>query len=211
VAGFAFKTLVSLDILRLLRRRLNLKSMKTFCLFFLTLSLAGGLAACSSGNQGGGTPAEPKPTPQQAKAALTERETERQELEQIPPPAKNRYMAVHTKESWGNPFLIVGKRTVSLRVMNPEPPQSNAVPGNLMHPPNARKRELDLRLSDLPEALAAIPESSWPYGRVVAVEEDVVQARADRIQVRRNVETTIQVLNDLGVVVYEWPGTGLLR
>jgi len=184
--------------------------MKSFCLLSLTLCLAAGLGGCSSGNQGG-TPAEPKPTPQQARAAVAERETERQELEQIPPPAKNRYMAVHTKESWGNPFLIVGKKTVTLRVMNPQPPQSDAVPGNLLHPPNARKRDLELRLSDLPEALASIPQDSWPYGRVVAIEEDVVQARADRIQVRRNVETAIQVLNDLGVVIYEWPGAGLLR
>ncbi len=184
--------------------------MKRFCSCFLTLALAAGLGACSSSNQGG-TPPEAKPTPQQAKAAIAERDTERQELEQIPPPAKNRYMGIRTRESWGNPFLIVGKKTVTLRVMNPEAPQSEVVPGNLMHPANARRHDLELRLSDLPEALAAIPENSWPYGRVVAVEEDAVQARADRVQVRRNVETTIQVLNDLGVVVYEWPGAGLLR
>jgi hypothetical protein len=184
--------------------------MKRLRLLTLTLCLAAGLDACSSGNQSG-TPAEPKPTPQQAKAAIAERVTERQQLEQIPPPAKNRYMAVHTRENWGNPFLIVGKKTVTLRVMNPEAPQSDVVPGNLLHPPNARKRELELRLSDLPEALASIPENAWPYGRVVAVEEDAMQARADRVQVRRNIETTIQVLNDLGVVVYEWPGAGLLR
>lgn len=184
--------------------------MKRFPLLTVALGLAAGLGACSSGNQGG-APAEPKPTPQQARAAITERETEQQQLEQIPPPAKNRYMSIHTRENWGNPFLIVGKKTVTLRVMNPEPPRSDAVPGNLLHPPNARKRELELRLSDLPEALASIPENSWPYGRVVAVEEDAVQARADRIQVRRNVETTIQLLNDLGVVVYEWPGPGMLR
>ncbi|MBV8631158.1 MAG: hypothetical protein JOZ83_09565 [Silvibacterium sp.] len=184
--------------------------MKTLWLFTLILCLAAGLGACSSSNRGG-SPAEPKPTPQEKKAAIAERDTERQQLEQIPPPAKNRYMAIHTKEGWGNPFLIVGKKTVTMRVMNPEPPQSDVVPGNLMHPPNARKRELELRLSDLPEALASIPENSWPYGRVVAVEEDAVQARADRIQVRRNVETTIQVLNDLGIVVYEWPSPGMLR
>jgi len=179
--------------------------MKRLCLIFLTLGLAGALGACSSPNQTASAPVA-KPTPQQAKAAMAERDSEQQELDQIPPPAKNRYMAIHTRESWGNPFLIVGKKTVTLRIMYPEPPQSNLAPGNLMHPANARKRELELRLSDLPEALAAVPEDSWPYGRVVAVEEDPVTARADRVQVRRNVETTIQVLNDLGVVVYEWPG-----
>jgi len=106
---------------------------------------------------------------------------------------------------------MVGKKTVTLRVTYPEAPQSSLAPGNLMHPANARRRELELRLSDLPEALAAIPEDSWPYGRVIAIQEDTVQARADRVQVRRNVETTMQVLNDLGVVVYEWPTPGGLR
>lgn len=184
--------------------------MKRLCLIFLTLGLAGALSACSSPNQTTSAPVA-RPTPQAAKAAIAERDSERQELEQIPPPAKNRYMAVHTRDNWGNPFLIVGKKTVTLRVTYPEAPQSSLAPGNLMHPANARRRELELRLSDLPEALAAIPEDSWPYGRVIAVQEDAVQARADRVQVRRNVETTMQVLNDLGVVVYEWPGAGVLR
>jgi hypothetical protein len=175
----------------------------------ITLALAATLSACSSGNQAE-NPA-PKPTPQEEKAAAQQVDTNRQQLDQIPPPAKSRYLAIHTRESWGNPFLIVGKKTVTLRIMYPEPPQSDLAPGGLMHPPNARKRELVLRLSELPEALASLPENVWPYGRVVAVEEDVVAARADRIQVRRNVETAMQVLNDLGVVVYEWPSTGLLR
>ena len=142
---------------------------------------------------------------------MQEQATDRQQLDQIPPPAKSRYMAIHTRESWGNPFLIVGKKTVTLRLMYPEGPQSQIAPGSLMHPSGARKRELVLRLSELPEALAALPEDSWPYGRVIALEEDPIAPRTDRIQVRRNVETTIQVLNDLGVVVYEWPGANSLR
>lgn len=127
-------------------------------------------------------------------------------LEEIPPPAKSRYMAIRTKSSWNNPFLVVSSKTVSLRVMNPEPPASGLLPGHLMQPVSARKNLLELRLSDLPEALASIPESDWPYGRVIAVEEDPSEGRADRVQVRRNVEATMKVLNDLGVVAYEWPG-----
>jgi hypothetical protein len=171
--------------------------------FILTLS------ACSRGNQT--QTAAPKPTPQEIKAQAQERNTDSQELSQIPPPAKSRYMAIHTRESWGNPFLIVGKKTVTLRIMYPEGPQGQIAPGGMMHPSGARRRELVLRLSDLPEALAALPEDSWPYGRVIALEEDPIAPRPDRIQVRRNVETTIQLLNDLGVVVYEWPGAGTLR
>jgi hypothetical protein len=183
--------------------------MNRFRLLSLLLGLAAALLGCSPGNHAG--PPAAQPTPQEAKAAAQERDTDRQQLDQIPPPAKSRYLAIHTRESWGNPFLIVGKKNVTLRIMYPEPPQSAIAPGALMHPPNARKRELVLRLSDLPEALAALPEDSWPYGRVIAVEEDPVAARADRIQVRRNVETTMQVLNDLGVVVYEWPGNEMLK
>ena len=51
----------------------------------------------------------------------------------------------------------------------------------------------------------------WPYGRVIAVEEDPAETRANRLQVRRNVEATMQVLNNLGVVIYEWPVNGSSR
>jgi hypothetical protein len=183
--------------------------MNRSCFLPLTLAFAAALSGCSRGNEAA-NPA-PKPTPQEIKAAAQERDTDRQQLDQIPPPAKSRYMAIHTRESWGNPFLIVDKKTVTLRIMYPEGPQSDIAPGGMMHPTGARKRELQLRLSDLPEALAALPQEAWPYGRVIAVEEGALAVRADRIQVRRNVETTIQVLNDLGVVVYEWPGAGLVR
>jgi hypothetical protein len=180
-------------------------------LLVITLACAAALSACSSGGNTPSASEVDKPTPDQAKTAAQERDTDRQQLEQIPPPAKSRYMAIHTRESWGNPFLIVGKKTVTLRIMKPEPPHSDLAPGTLMQPAGARRQELTLRLSDLPEALAALPQEAWPYGRVIAVEEGPVTVRADRIPVRRNVETTIQLLNDLGVVVYEWPGAGLLR
>lgn len=146
----------------------------------------------------------PKPSPQQVKAAQQAQASDRVLLDQIPPPAKSRYLAIRTKDNWDNPFLVVSQKTVSLRVMNPAPPHNAVLPGNLMQPLSARKIELELRLSDLPDALASIPEDRWPYGRVVAVEEDPAEVRADRIQVRRNVEATIKMLNDLGVVVDEW-------
>lgn len=145
------------------------------------------------------------PTRQQVKAARQEQSSDRELLEQIPPPAKSRYMAIRAKASWENPYLVVSAKTVSLRIMYPTPPQSSLIPGKLMQPANARKRVLELRLNDLPEALASLPQDSWPYGRVIALEEDPNEVRADRVQVRRNMEAAIQTLNDLGVIVYEWP------
>jgi len=145
------------------------------------------------------------PSPQQAQAVRKEETSDSELLAQIPPPAKSRYMAIQTKAGWENPFLIVSRKTVSLRVMYPPPPQSNLLPGNLLQPANARKRVLELRLADLPEALASMPQESWPYGRVIALEEDPNEVPSDRIPIRRNVEATIEMLNNLGVVVYEWP------
>jgi hypothetical protein len=146
-------------------------------------------------------------------AAQQAKETAREEIEQIPPPAKSRYLAVHTQESWANPFLIVGRETIRMRVILPDANPSAYGTGTMLRPGDARKQELDLRLADLPNALSAIPPGSWPYGRVVAVEETPISARADRPAVRRNVEATIQLLNDLGIVVDEWtgPNGSLLR
>ena len=148
---------------------------------------------------------------EQAQAAAKKVNAARLELEQIPPPAKSRYMAIHTRESWNNPFLIVGGANVTLRVMSPDQTHSAALPSALLKPTKARRQELDLHLADLPEALGALPAEDWPYGRVVAVEEDPAETRANRLQVRRNVEAAMQVLNNLGIVIYEWPMNGLSR
>lgn len=146
-----------------------------------------------------------KASPQQVKAARQEQASDRELLDQIPPPAKSRYMAIRQKSAWDNPFITVSSKTVSLRVMNPPPPHTGAMTGSFLQPTSARRNRLELRLSDIPEALASIPADRWPYGRVVAVEEDPHEVRSDRVQIRRNVETTLQMLNNLGVVAYEWP------
>lgn len=142
---------------------------------------------------------------QQARAAAAARDQDRQQLEEIPPPAKNIYMSIHTRQSWTNPFLVVGKSTVNLSILLADNGPAGSPGSEILRPVAARRRVLDLRLADLPEALAALPPDTWPYGRVIAVEEDPLEQRADRAGVRRNVEATMQVLNDLGVVIDEWP------
>jgi hypothetical protein len=80
--------------------------------------------------------------------------------------------------------------------------------GGMLRPTGARRRNLDVRVSDLPTALNAIPNSAWPYGRVVAVEEAHEIPVSARAEVRRNVESVIKTLGDLGIVVYEWNDSG---
>jgi hypothetical protein len=180
--------------------------------FAVAMLVAGCHGGQANGGQAGVASPEQVKSEQRAEqraaleASRKEQASDRALLEEIPPPAKSRYMAIHTRSGWENPYLVVSAKTVSLRIMYPPAPQSNLIPGTLLQPANARKRVLDLRLNDLPEALASLPEQSWPYGRVIALEEDPNEVRADRIATRRNMETAIQALNDLGVVVYEWPG-----
>jgi hypothetical protein len=146
---------------------------------------------------------------QNARANAQERDADRQELDSIPLPSKTVYMAIHTRQSWSNPFLIVSKSTVSLSMMYPQAGPASMPGDSVLRPAAARRRELDVRLSELPEALTALPQAAWPYGRVIAVEEDPTAPRADGPTVRRNVEATMQMLSDLGIVVYEWPPNGL--
>jgi hypothetical protein len=148
---------------------------------------------------------------EQAQAAQKKMDDARQQLDEIPPPAKSRYMAIHTIESWNNPFLIVSGTNVTLRVIYPDQTHSSALPSNMLKPARARRQEMEVRLSDLPDALGALPQEEWPYGRVVAVEEDPAETRSNRLQVRRNMEATMQILNNLGIVIYEWPGSGTQR
>lgn len=145
---------------------------------------------------------------QKARAQAAALAGDRAELDAIPLPSKNTYMGIHTRQSWQNPFLIVTKSTVSLSILYPDYGPAHAPGDNLLRPLAARRRELELRVTDLPTALVAVPENTWPYGRVIAVAEDPSAPPADRPQVRRNLEATEQILSDLGVVAYDWPAQG---
>jgi len=151
---------------------------------------------------------------QQAHELAKKEATARVALEEIPPPSKHLYVNVRSTDAWQNPFLTVHRDTLTLRVIFPQQTTSALDAGTLLHPAAARRQELEIRMSDLPEALAAVPDFSWPYGRVVAIEESPNASRQDRPQVRRNVEQAIRIVNDLDVVVDEWTpggGSGLLH
>ncbi len=138
-------------------------------------------------------------------------ESARQQMELIPPPSKTRYMAVHSLSEWENPYLTVQENMATLHVTLADANPSDLGTGGMLRPVGARQQDLNVRVSDLPAALNAIPENSWPYGRVVAIEEAHDAPAAARPAVRRNMEAAIKTLGDLGVVVYEWNEGGGLR
>jgi hypothetical protein len=141
----------------------------------------------------------------QAQAAASKRDQQRIELAKIPVPTKSMYVDVHEQGSWANPFLSVDAKWVNLRIEMADANPSTAGQGTLLRPEAARRQELQVRMTDLADALAALPPGAWRYGRVVAIAESPEANRQDRALVRRNVEAAIRQLNDLGIVVEEWP------
>jgi len=131
-----------------------------------------------------------------------EQDTARQQLDMIPPPSKSRFMAIHTTESWENPSITVQPGMLELRVMLADPNPSLGT-GGMLRPVAARQQELNISLDKLDEAVSAIPQSAWPYGRVVSVEEPTNTPKHAEPQVRRNLEVAVRELNDLGIVAYD--------
>lgn len=132
----------------------------------------------------------------------------RQELNEIPAPTKNIYLAIHREPQWQNPFLSVGRDMIQLRVYLADENGSTIDRGGLTRITAARREVINVRLADLPRALSSLPPDVWPYGRVVALGKGLGSSR-DRVQVRHNLEVTSSTLSNLGIVVDAWNGSGL--
>jgi hypothetical protein len=171
----------------------------------IALLVALGVSSCHSGEQAGaGVTQTAVKAEQKAQAKAVERETQRVKLAAIPLPTKSLYVDVREPSAWTNPFVSVGAEMMSLRILMADANTSNIGEGTMLRPAAARRQEVQLRPSELASAVIAIPSSAWPYGRVIAVIEGPADPK-DRPKVRRNVESAIQQLNDLGIVVQEWP------
>ena len=146
---------------------------------------------------------------QQARTAAQKRaskqEEQRAELAKISLPTKSMYVDIHEPSAWANPFLAVGADSITLRILNADANTSDIGKGTMLRPEGARRQEIQIRPGDLAEAMVAVPASAWTYGRVVAIAEMPGGAAKDRAKMRRNVESAILQLNDLGIVVNEWP------
>jgi len=144
------------------------------------------------------------PVSAQARAEQrAESDIQREQLDMIPPPSKNRYMAVHTFDSWENPYITVQAGMLTLHVLRADANSSNFGPGGILRPVGARREELNLSLDNLGEAMAAIPQTSWPYGRVIAIEEAHKTPASAEPAVRRTMENAVGTLSMLGVAVYD--------
>lgn len=165
--------------------------------------VAGLLAGCSRSAAVPDTSAHSASTKQRAQV-----EQIRAQLDLIPPPSKNRYMAVHSLSGWENPYITVQGGMLTLHVTTADANPSDLGVGGILRPVAARRQDLNIRTGDLGIALNAVPQTAWPYGRVIAIEEAHDTPPSARPQMRRNMEAAEQSLNDLGMVVYEWSDSG---
>lgn len=84
--------------------------------------------------------------------------------------------------AWRNPYLIVRKDGIGMLDV-----------GN--------NEQRLLKPEELLPALAQLPSSAWPYGRVVAVTENGVGAPGDDVQIRRNRALVAGTLESMHVLI----------
>jgi hypothetical protein len=88
-------------------------------------------------------------------------------LQAIPAADPAQFGRIHDMKNWRNPYLIVRPDGVALLDA-------------------ADSAEIRLKPDELLPALAALPASDWPYGRVVAAAEDSAHAsEQDGVAIRR--------------------------
>lgn len=89
-------------------------------------------------------------------------------LQAIPAPDDAKLERIHDMRTWRNPYLIVRPDGVALLDA-------------------ADNAEIKLKPGELLGALAALPASNWPYGRVVAAAANSAKAsEQESVAIRRN-------------------------
>jgi hypothetical protein len=127
----------------------------------------------------------------------------RQDLAQIPPPLKSVYLPIDQESQWQNPFLSVEQNMIQLRIYLPDENASPIDRGGLTRLSSARKQVINIRLGELPRALAAIPYGAWPYGRVVAIGREP-ETPQNRAWFPNHLDLTVRTLQEIGVVADDW-------
>lgn len=141
--------------------------------------------------------------PQTKATPIAEVNAQRLQIEQIPPPTKSRFMAVHNFDAWENPYLTMQAGSMQLHVTVADANSTTYGVGGMLRPVGARRQVITIYPEKLGDAMTAIPLTAWPYGRVVAVEEAHKTPASAEPAVRRTMESAVATLSDLGIVVYD--------
>ena len=104
-------------------------------------------------------------------------------IRQIPPADPQKYSAMRDMKAWRNPYLIVRVDGVGLLDVS-----------------NNEQQIVDP--DKLSVALARLPGSAWPYGRVVAIQEiSAAGSEDDKAKLRRNRALVAGTLESMQVLI----------
>jgi hypothetical protein len=104
-------------------------------------------------------------------------------LRAIPAVTDDRYRTMQDLKAWRNPYLIIRADGVGLLDVSSH-------------------EEHRLKLEELPDALASLPPSAWPYGRIIAVQETSTRgSSADKTQIRENRAKVAATLHALEIAI----------
>jgi hypothetical protein len=109
-------------------------------------------------------------------------------LESIPPADPSKYPSFQDLSNWQNPYLVVREDGIGFVDLT--------------------NHEIRLLQPDQIQAeLASLPESAWPYGRVVLVTEAAPKNRTDQVktEMRKTRGLLLGTLKELDVQVREAP------
>ncbi len=108
-------------------------------------------------------------------------------LQAIPAADPATYDHIQNTRNWRNPYLIVRADGVALL-------------------DTADSAEIILKPEEVIGALAKLPRSNWPYGRVVAATETTASSDQDGIAIRRNKGLVGGFLEETNVAIKWVPG-----
>jgi hypothetical protein len=119
---------------------------------------------------------------------VPQKPTPEQVLGTIPTADPAKFDHVQNTKNWRNPYLIVRADGVVLY-------------------DTADSAEIILKPEEVIGALAQLPPSNWPYGRVVAAAETSATSDQDGIAIRRNKGLVGGLLEEAHVAIRWVPGT----
>lgn len=110
----------------------------------------------------------------------------RQSLQnRIPKPDPKKYHAVQDAKDWKNPYLIVRRNGIEVVGMTHV---GQAFP-----------------VDSVPGVLKGLPDSAWPYGLVVAVQDVGLVSEGDPRHIEANRRRLLMLLKKLAIAVDPWP------
>jgi hypothetical protein len=112
--------------------------------------------------------------------------TSRSLQDRIPEADSKRYHSVQDAKGWKNPYLIVRRDGIEIVGMTPV---GQAI-----------------SVESVPGTLEKLPDSAWPYGLVVAVQDiGILSGRTDPTRIKANRAKLLNLLKELGIAVNRWP------